>query len=112
MEKIEKTGKAIKITHLDKQLREPKENLEGIEDTLVLIHHELKHNITVVKNYGDVPPISSFPMTGLAFPKKAWIGYSIQVTQPKESVSGQNWVCPSHTISFRLIREKSELSVS
>jgi two-component system NtrC family sensor kinase len=34
---------------------------KGIEDTLVLIHHELKHNITVVKNYGDVPPISCFP---------------------------------------------------
>ncbi|HUU52285.1 MAG TPA: response regulator [Candidatus Heimdallarchaeota archaeon] len=34
---------------------------EGIEDTLVLIHHELKHNITLVKNYGDVPPISCFP---------------------------------------------------
>jgi PAS domain S-box-containing protein len=34
---------------------------EGIEDTLVLIHHELKHNITVVKKYGDVPPISCFP---------------------------------------------------
>jgi len=34
---------------------------EGIEDTLVLIHHELKHNITVVKNYGNVPPISCFP---------------------------------------------------
>jgi hypothetical protein len=34
---------------------------EGIEDTLVLIHHELKHNITVIKSYGDVPPISCFP---------------------------------------------------
>ncbi len=34
---------------------------EGIEDTLVLIHHELKHNITIVKNYGDIPPISCFP---------------------------------------------------
>lgn len=34
---------------------------EGIEDTLILIHHELKHHITVVKNYGDVPPISCFP---------------------------------------------------
>lgn len=34
---------------------------EGIEDTLVLIHHELKHNITVVKNYGNVPPFSCFP---------------------------------------------------
>jgi signal transduction histidine kinase len=34
---------------------------KGIEDTLVLIHHELKHNITVVKHYDDVPPISCFP---------------------------------------------------
>jgi len=34
---------------------------EGLEDTLILIHHEIKHNITVKKNYGDVPPISCFP---------------------------------------------------
>lgn len=34
---------------------------EGIEDTLVLIHHELKHDITIVKNYGQVPPISCYP---------------------------------------------------
>lgn len=34
---------------------------EGLEDTLILVHHELKKNITVVKNYGNVPPISCFP---------------------------------------------------
>lgn len=34
---------------------------EGLEDTLVLIHHEIKHNIDVVKKYGDVPPIACFP---------------------------------------------------
>ncbi len=34
---------------------------EGIEDTLTLIHHEIKHNITIIKNYGDVPPISCYP---------------------------------------------------
>jgi PAS domain S-box-containing protein len=34
---------------------------EGLEDTLTLIHHELKHNIKVIKNYGDIPPISCFP---------------------------------------------------
>jgi len=34
---------------------------EGIEDTLVLIHHELKHDITIKKNYGQVPPISCYP---------------------------------------------------
>jgi signal transduction histidine kinase len=34
---------------------------EGLEDTLTLIHHEIKHNITVRKNYGNIPPISCFP---------------------------------------------------
>ncbi|MDH4219849.1 MAG: ATP-binding protein, partial [Candidatus Aminicenantes bacterium] len=34
---------------------------EGLEDTLILAHHELKKNITIVKNYGDVPPIACFP---------------------------------------------------
>jgi PAS domain S-box-containing protein len=34
---------------------------EGIEDTLTLIHHEIKHNITVVKNFGVLPKISCFP---------------------------------------------------
>ncbi|MGB6864736.1 MAG: ATP-binding protein, partial [Candidatus Aminicenantaceae bacterium] len=34
---------------------------EGIEDTLTIIHHQIKHEITVVKNYGDIPRISCFP---------------------------------------------------
>ncbi|UCF04701.1 MAG: PAS domain S-box protein [bacterium] len=34
---------------------------EGLEDTLTLVHHELKHDVTVVKDYGDVPPIPVFP---------------------------------------------------
>ena len=34
---------------------------EGLEDTLTLVHHELKHNIVVEKNYGQIPPISCFP---------------------------------------------------
>ncbi len=34
---------------------------EGIEDTLTIIHHQIKHEITVVKNYGDIPKISCFP---------------------------------------------------
>jgi len=34
---------------------------EGLEDTLTLIHHELKHNITVHREYGDIPAISCFP---------------------------------------------------
>lgn len=34
---------------------------EGLEDTLTLIHHEIKKNITVIKKFGDVPLISCFP---------------------------------------------------
>jgi PAS domain S-box-containing protein len=34
---------------------------EGLEDTLILIHHELKHNIQVIKEFGDIPLISCFP---------------------------------------------------
>ncbi len=34
---------------------------EGIEDTLVLIHHETKHNIEVIRDYGKIPIISCFP---------------------------------------------------
>jgi PAS domain S-box-containing protein len=34
---------------------------EGLEDTLTLIHHELKHGIKVKKNYGDIPQIACFP---------------------------------------------------
>jgi signal transduction histidine kinase len=34
---------------------------EGLEDTLALIHHELKHNVRVIKNFGDIAPIACFP---------------------------------------------------
>jgi PAS domain S-box-containing protein len=34
---------------------------EGIEDTLTLLHHEIKHNIQVVRDYGNLPPMSVFP---------------------------------------------------
>jgi signal transduction histidine kinase len=34
---------------------------EGLEDTLTLVHHEMKHNIQVIRDYGKVPLISVFP---------------------------------------------------
>ncbi len=34
---------------------------EGLEDTLALIHHELKHSIVVKREYGEIPPISCYP---------------------------------------------------
>ncbi len=34
---------------------------EGIEDTLTLFHHELEHNVKIIKSYGDIPLISCYP---------------------------------------------------
>jgi signal transduction histidine kinase len=34
---------------------------EGLEDTLTLVHHELKRDITVEKNYGKIPVIACYP---------------------------------------------------
>jgi signal transduction histidine kinase len=34
---------------------------EGLDDTLTLIHHELKHSIKVNKNFGTIPQIACFP---------------------------------------------------
>jgi signal transduction histidine kinase len=34
---------------------------EGLEDTLTLIHHEVKHHIEIVRDYGDLPEFSCYP---------------------------------------------------
>ena len=34
---------------------------EGLEDTLTIIHHELKHKVKVVKRYGELPAIPCYP---------------------------------------------------
>ncbi len=34
---------------------------EGIDDTLSLVQHELKHRMTVNREYGDIPEIACFP---------------------------------------------------
>ena len=34
---------------------------EGIEDTLALVHHEIKNRITVERKYGDIRPVACFP---------------------------------------------------
>jgi signal transduction histidine kinase len=33
---------------------------EGLEDTLALIHHDLKHQVTLIREYGDVPKIHCY----------------------------------------------------
>jgi signal transduction histidine kinase len=34
---------------------------EGLEDTLTIIHHQIKDKIALVKDYGELPRISCFP---------------------------------------------------
>ncbi len=34
---------------------------DGLEDTLTVIHHEIKGNIEVTRDYGDVPPFACYP---------------------------------------------------
>ncbi len=34
---------------------------EGLEDTMALLHHEIKHGITVKRKYGDIPPFACYP---------------------------------------------------
>jgi len=34
---------------------------DGIEDTLTLIHHEIKNRITVVRDFGNIPPLTCYP---------------------------------------------------
>jgi signal transduction histidine kinase len=34
---------------------------EGIEDTLTLIHHEIKNRIEIIRKFGDIPPVTCYP---------------------------------------------------
>jgi signal transduction histidine kinase len=34
---------------------------EGIEDTLTIIHHEIKHNVKITRKFGSIPQISCYP---------------------------------------------------
>ncbi len=34
---------------------------EGLEDSLTLVYHEIKHDISVIRQFGKIPPISCYP---------------------------------------------------
>ncbi|MDD9969856.1 MAG: ATP-binding protein [Myxococcales bacterium] len=34
---------------------------EGLDDTLALLHHQLKHGIEIERDYGSIPPIRCYP---------------------------------------------------
>ena len=50
-----------RFARLDQAAKDKVDILEGLENTLALVHHELKDRITVVKDYGPIPKINCFP---------------------------------------------------
>ncbi len=34
---------------------------EGIDDSLMLIHHDIKSRVEVERNYGQIPPVTCYP---------------------------------------------------
>ena len=49
------------FVHLDEAELKKADIHEGIEDTLVLVQHQLKDEIKVEKNYGQIPLITCYP---------------------------------------------------
>lgn len=49
------------FTRIDEAERTMADVNEGIEDTLTLIDHEIRHTIRVVKNFGKLPPLLCYP---------------------------------------------------
>lgn len=47
--------------HPDETTRRCVDLHEGIESTLLLLGHELKHRIEVVREYGEIPPVECYP---------------------------------------------------
>ncbi len=54
-------GSLRRFARLDEAELEKVDIHEGIENTLTLVQHELKHRIQVEKDYGEVPPITCYP---------------------------------------------------
>jgi PAS domain S-box-containing protein len=61
-ERVSKIVRSLRsFARLDEAERQKADLHEGLESTLTLMRHELKHGIEVVKNYGDLPLVDCFP---------------------------------------------------
>lgn len=61
-ERIQKIVRTLKnFARLDEAEFKLADIHQGIEDTLVLLHHELKRRIEVKTDFGDIPPIHCYP---------------------------------------------------
>ncbi|MEJ2721915.1 MAG: PAS domain S-box protein [bacterium] len=62
MERIVSIVKSLRqFARLDGAERDRVDIHEGLENTLTLVHHELKNRINLHKDYGDLPPVTCFP---------------------------------------------------
>jgi PAS domain S-box-containing protein len=61
-ERIVDTVKALKnFARLDESERKQADLHRGIDSTLTLLRHELKHGVEVTKEYGELPQIECYP---------------------------------------------------
>jgi two-component system NtrC family sensor kinase len=61
-ERITKIVKSLRtFARLDESEFQKTNIHEGIENTLTLIHHQIKNRIVVIKEYGDIPEINGYP---------------------------------------------------
>lgn len=61
-ERIVKIVRSLRnFARLDEAERKTVDLHEGLESTLILVHHEIKNRIEVVRDYGDIPEIECFP---------------------------------------------------
>jgi signal transduction histidine kinase len=62
VKKISDIVKSLKnFARLDEAEFQEADIHEGIENTLLLVQHELKNKVTVIKEYGDIPKIDCYP---------------------------------------------------
>jgi signal transduction histidine kinase len=61
IKQIQRIVGALKsYSHLDQAKMEASDVHEGIENTLTLLHHELKYGIQIVRRYGQLPPVPAY----------------------------------------------------
>ncbi len=61
IKQIQRIVGALKgYSHLDQAKIEPVDLHEGIENTLVILHHELKYGILIQRKYGELPRVPVF----------------------------------------------------
>ncbi len=60
-ERLQKIIGALRnFSHMDEVNKRPIDLHECLENTLLILNNRLKHSITVIRNYGELPPINCY----------------------------------------------------